>query len=825
MSNRRANFHFSRLSRDFAVKFMVIFTLLIAAQLALEYQHVKRLLTEQIAQRASTVAENFTLHSELDKGFSLAAAQHLAEMKVHRLKDLRGIYLVDLQSHIVASAERNHDLSGADILDDPSVHAALARSFDDGTPRGVDLTDRGDLPVWVHVAALPSLGVNALIVIDLAAVRGEIANTLIASAARRVGVMFVLLITIFAMMRGWVLRPLSRLAREIQKSSETGHFEPPVDMPKNEIGALSSLFGDVFNKLEQTFAENERLAQVANETHAGVLIADASGRIIWANAGFTQKTGFARNEIEGRTPEEILDGDEHLIGAINILGQSLRFGLGCNVETFNHTRSGLPYWASIEVRPIRNFDNEIESFIVIETDITHIKNAERALKKSQSQTDERVKELQATQRELAAAKEAAEKANRAKSDFLTTMSHEIRTPMNGVIGLAEVLLQDNLSASQRNHVSIIKGCGESLLTIVNDILDLSKLEAGRLELDANACSPREVTASVIDLMRARAEEKGLAIGFAVAADVPDEILCDETRLRQILLNLVGNAVKFTQTGSVNIDVTVSSLVDERPAHLDFIVRDTGAGIPEGTLPKLFNRFTQATTATARTYGGTGLGLAISRELATLMNGTIEVTSKIGTGTSFNLRIPIERAQQPVATPAPIPVSTPDETPAPDMQHKLNVLLAEDQPVNQKLMSAVMERLGHRLTIANNGVEAVRAMRAERFDLVLMDIQMPELDGILTTKVIRSVDEAWRNTPIVALTAHAMESHRETYLAAGMDGFVSKPFRMEVLVGEMARVLTGAQEQQPAAPQAATSQPARGEAALSDMLDELENLTV
>jgi CheY-like chemotaxis protein len=347
-------------------------------------------------------------------------------------------------------------------------------------------------------------------------------------------------------------------------------------------------------------------------------------------------------------------------------------------------------------------------------------------------------------------------------------------------------------------------------------------------------------------MRVRADEKGLALRCTIASDVPHSILCDRTRVRQVLLNLVGNAIKFTQKGSVDLDVT---LADTAPARLVFTVRDTGTGIAEAVLPRLFNRFAQATPSTARTHGGTGLGLAISREIATLMKGTLEATSTPGSGSSFSLTIPIEgsiaRAEPqsalpdiisaPAPAPAPAPVSAPAPftTSEPEIPTKLgetlNVLLAEDQPVNQKLMCAVMERLGHRLTIANNGVEAVRAVRKERFDLILMDIQMPELDGILTTKVIRSADEDWRDMPIIALTAHAMESHRQSYLAAGMDGFVSKPFRMDVLVGEMARVLNGAPKQvdtmvkETPAPEG--TKPGRKESALSAMLDDLESLTV
>jgi len=417
--------------------------------------------------------------------------------------------------------------------------------------------------------------------------------------------------------------------------------------------------------------------------------------------------------------------------------------------------------------------------------------------------------------------------------------------MNGVIGLAEVLLQDDLTPRQREQAELIKESGESLLTIINDILDLSKLEAGRLELTMSECSPQDVAHAVLDLMRPHAEAKGLDLRSKIADNVPATFVCDAQRLRQMLLNFVGNAIKFTPEGSVDLNISLRSDT-QTGTQIVFTTRDTGIGIPADILPKLFNRFAQATSQTSNTHGGSGLGLAISRELATLMNGKIDVASAPGVGSTFTLTLPLAdeamtktQAPAPVAAPvAPVATAQPSAAPAPAVakpaqadngKPKLRVLLAEDQLVNQKLMRAVMEQLGHELTVANNGVEAVQAMRVGIFDIILMDIQMPELDGVLTTKVIRASDCDWRNIPIIAVTAHAMEGHRQAYLAAGMDGFVSKPFRMDVLVGEMARVLS-------AAPQAATSaktnvatetaQPKASdakEAALADALGDLESL--
>ncbi|MEX0840476.1 MAG: ATP-binding protein, partial [Parvibaculum sp.] len=291
--------------------------------------------------------------------------------------------------------------------------------------------------------------------------------------------------------------------------------------------------------------------------------------------------------------------------------------------------------------------------------------------------------------------------------------------------------------------------------------------------------------------------------------------------------LIGNAIKFTPAS--RIDVTVDAIPDREADAMEllFTVRDTGIGIPEAILPRLFTRFQQADSSTSRTYGGTGLGLAIARELATLMDGTISVESREGEGSAFRVRLPVRIAEEAATAAIQHQPQPQPPAPAPDEPRHLKVLLAEDQPVNQKLMMAVMERLGHDLTIAENGVEAIRRLREDSFDIVLMDIQMPLMDGIQATKVIRSFDEPWHDIPIVAVTAHAMDGHREAYMAAGMDGFVSKPFKIDLLVAEMERTTQrrthalpdGDMTQATAAPQASSNI----EDPLANMLNELERM--
>ena len=862
IGNWLSRFRLPQLSRSFAIKFLAACTLLTTLQIALEYQNIHHLLLSQVEHRAEAVAGNFRLLSDINQRFSLTQAKRLASWTVNTLDDVEQIYLVNPQFKIVASASRNElkpANSAQDILGEPEIRDALSRSFKDHAPHHIEIM-RDGLLLHAHIVPLPRLGVSMIETINLVSIRQEIFKAVAGSTIRRIGVMLVLLMVIFAIMRQTVLSPLSALARAIKSSRQNGSYDPPHDMPQNEIGDLSRTFAEVFDELHHSHEENERLAQVANGTHAGVLIADASGRILWANSSFMQKTGYEANEIEGYTPAEIAEKG-YTIGAVKALAQAMQSGIGCNIDIFNRSRSGKPYWATVEIRPIRRYTGEIKSFIVVEIDITEFKNVENALKKSQQQIEERVHELQETQKvlederskldqtakELVAAKNEAERASSAKSDFLATMSHEIRTPMNGVIGIADILMHSPLDERQREQVELIKESGENLLTIINNILDHSKLEAGRFELENDACSPQEVTRFVIDLMQKAADEKGLKFESRIADDAPSFFLCDNKRLRQILINLVSNAIKFTPSGAVSLNVFLNSATDSTESNIVFAVRDTGVGIPDSLLPQLFNRYKQANASTARTHGGTGLGLAISKELATLMGGAIEVASVQGVGTTFSLVLPFKPVNErviPTQTREIETVTVPENRAAEDTTPtttKLRILLAEDQPVNQKLMRAVMEQLGHDLTIANNGVEAVKAPRTSTFDLILMDIQMPELDGILATKIIRSTDEEWSRIPIIALTAHAMENHKQAYFAAGMNGFVSKPFRMDTLVKEIDRVLREAQGNAPSNEAIATTDtcnsselndessatPNAGakKKALTDMLNELESMGI
>jgi PAS domain S-box-containing protein len=662
-------------------------------------------------------------------------------------------------------------------------------------------------------------------------------------------------------------------------SSDDGH-------PIRIIGTMQDITArrEAEQALRASQAEARKLSLVAAKTDNPVLITSPDGKIEWVNESFCRVMEYTLEEAVGHNPVDFMTGPETDPHTIADIRNAMTLGQGHATDLVHYSKSGRKYHLHLEIQPVVNESGQIENFIAIETDITA-----------------RVE----TEAQLRRAKAEADAASRAKSEFLASMSHEIRTPMNGVIGMTSLLMETPLTPEQRDFVNTIHTSGESLLAIINDILDFSKIESGKLELESIPFSLSTCLEDALDLFSLQASSKKIEFAYTLAPGVPAWINGDVTRLRQIVVNLVNNAVKFTPGGSIVIEVRpLPGAAGDEGIALEFAVRDTGIGIPPDRVNRLFKAFSQVDSSTTRKYGGTGLGLVICQRLSTLMGGSIRVESTVGKGSSFIFSIRTTAAPVPVEPAPAIPnrlldglvlivednlaiqnqlrvlleswglfvafTRTPavardfctkllqppvlliidgDETspgtspldelldircarllmlpfgqtapaaPAdgrpfgtiykPIKGHTLLQtliqlfsapasaetggtakpkarLLVEDNAVNQKVALRFLERLGYEAVAANNGIEALRAIEARHYDLILMDLQMPEMDGFEATRQIRRHVPADYQPKIIALTANAMAGDRELCLAAGMDDYISKPVKMPELVEAIKR---------------------------------------
>jgi PAS domain S-box-containing protein len=682
----------------------------------------------------------------------------------------------------------------------------------------------------------------------------------------------------------------------VRQNGESFSTWMAVSTMTDENGKPRGLIASAHDISERKKNEEEllKLYRAATQSPTAIVITDTSGKIEYVNPAFTTVTGYTREEALGKNPS-VLQSGIHDQAFYSKLWETVSTGNVWRGEFCNKNKAGEIFWESASIAPVQDANGKITHYVAVKENITEKKKILAEMEK---------------------AKNAAEAAARAKADFLANMSHEIRTPLNAIYGMTSLMLNTPLNEEQQDFIETIRGGGETLLHVINDILDFSKIEAGKLELEEHSFYVRQCIEETLDLLAEKSAEKGLELGYFIGQNVPPLIVGDITRLRQILVNLLNNAIKFTETGEVTIYITSKS-VDER-YQLHFRVCDTGIGIPKDKMNKLFKSFSQVDTSTTRKYGGTGLGLAISSNLAAAMGGEMWVESEVGEGSIFHFTILVtgdpnavpetpaeiqptlenkrvlivddnptnrlilskqtevwgmrsrvvnsaaealtllkedkgfelgifdmqmpgmngrELAQEILATGHDFPViiltslkhmtqkekgenivallskpiktsnlfnafnkvfdkdaAQPKKKKTPSTlneplaeQHPLRILLVEDNAINQKVALKLLSRLGYKADLAGNGIEALEALHRERYDVVFMDIQMPEMDGDETTKRIRKEWQKNEQPHIIAMTAHALEGDREKYLARGMDDYVSKPISVDALVAALKKV--------------------------------------
>ncbi len=528
-------------------------------------------------------------------------------------------------------------------------------------------------------------------------------------------------------------------------------------------------------KTERLHAQEEmkQLAEAVKNSPVSIVITDKRGIIEYVNPKFSELTQFSPEEAIGQTPQILnagLQPKEHF----KDMWETILSGCDWHGEFCNRKKDGELFWELASISPILDKNGEILHFVAVKEDITARKLTEANLQRAQQE---------------------AEEASRQKSLFLANMSHEIRTPMNALIGLSELALETSLTDQQFDYLNKIHSSAKGLLKVLNDILDYSKIEAGKLEIEDSLFSLPDLIAQLENLFTHQAIKKNLSLRFRMEENVPSLVYGDQTRLRQVLTNLIGNGLKFTEQGAVTVTI---SLVNKSNSlsRIKFSVADSGIGIPSEKMTSLFNAFSQADTSHTRKYGGTGLGLAISKELVEMMGGTISVDNTRDKGCIFSFVLKFRNGQG-------------DRNDAPSIEHRLDdqrleamhqidgshILLVEDNTINQQISAEILAKANVTVEIAENGAVAVKKFQASlrkgtRFSAILMDIQMPVLDGYKATKQIREIESAQTETPstmpIIAMTAHTMSGDRERGLATGMDDYIGKPVNISELFITLAR---------------------------------------
>lgn len=575
------------------------------------------------------------------------------------------------------------------------------------------------------------------------------------------------------------------------------YLDPPESLPDlvSNIafaGAVAFLFSMtlfVFHpqlRLMTQFREHAMLLEtVIQSANDGIIITKAgldepSPEITYVNDAFTRISGYSSEEVIGKSPR-FLQNEFTKRETLDALRLALKECKPFKDELLNVSKTGKNYWLDISIVPIKNAEGVVTHFAAIERDISAKKEEEVKEKNMWLQLKRANMKAEAAARDLKDSLEKAEAANKAKGDFLANMSHELRTPMNGVLGMAHLLEDTKLDYEQKELVSTINSSGENLLMLLNDILDFSKIEAGALVLENIVFGFSDALHKTGNLMRPQVDKKGIELLVSVDPDVPTHIWGDSGRVRQIIINLVGNAIKFTEHGHVRIKASLQE--NNKGNNLYVAVEDTGMGIPTHKLGEIFEKFTQADASVTRKYGGTGLGLAITKQLVQLMGGDIGVESAEGKGSTFWFAIPCKPAEaKDIKIHVDEQIIFCQAVENRKTIGEAKVLLVDDYHVNRVFAEKLLRKFGLRnIDIAEDGVQAIEKYRTSIYDMIFMDCQMPELDGYQTTEKLRMLENGTSlYTPIVAMTANAMVGDREKCLKSGMDDYLSKPLRAEHL---------------------------------------------
>jgi PAS domain S-box-containing protein len=560
---------------------------------------------------------------------------------------------------------------------------------------------------------------------------------------------------------------------EVRNKAKDGTFywvDTTIYPVKDSDGKLQKLIAIRFDTSSRKAAEDQLRAassslisqKLALDSAAIVAETDNRGCITYVNEKFIEVSKYSRVDLIGQD-HRILNSGHHPKEFFVDLWKTIGKGLIWHGEVKNKAADGSYYWVDTTVYPAKDDTGKILKYVAIRFDITDRKAAEESLR-------------QATL--------TANTASEAKAQFLANISHEIRTPMNGIIGFTSLLSEQNLDQDQSRSVQIIRNCSEHLLVLINDFLDFSKIEAGKVDLEIRPFDLKQLIEESCYLVNEIVEKKGLHLERYIAEDSPRLIMSDPTRVRQILINLISNAVKFTENGAITLTLDAKP-TDGDSYELLFCVKDSGIGIATENIDKLFTAFSQAEASTTRRFGGTGLGLAICKKMVELLGGRIWIESKEGQGSSFYFTImakSVNHLENSLEGAAINEINEINSNLGKDQP--LHILVAEDNSVNQLLVKSLLAKLGYTATFVSNGREAVNAAANERYDVILMDIQMPEMDGFSATREILSKQRGETRLEIIALTANAMEDDRKKCLACGMTGFIPKPYRLTNLSDEL-----------------------------------------